>query len=249
MAVAFVKALQAAGGTSTTSSATVAVTTNGAVAAGNHIIGLATSRLSAIVTLSSVTATGATFQVDATIGAPTGGTGGMGIFSAYCPSGLASGVSVTATFSAASTRKTIALFEFSGIATASWAYGALTNNATAATNPTTVANLTGLTVGDLAVGGMQLNNATGTAQLTAGTGFAIPASGGDTIAGTSSWDEGAFEYLLSVPGTTQSVQYVTTATANWSGGGVAYHAAAAAAAGNTRSGVHTRLPVLTAGAW
>lgn len=223
MAIAFVKALQASGGTSTTNNATVSVVTNGAVAAGNHIIGLATSRLTSTPTLSAVAATGATFQVDATLGGPS--TESFGIFSAYLPSGLGSGVTVTATFTSSATRKTIALFEFSGIATSAWAYGGDTSNAASSSNPQTVASLTGLTIGDMVVGGMQMNASANAVHLSAGSGFTVPANGGRTIVGSSNWDEAALEYLLSLTSTTLTVSFANTDTGNYSGGAVAYKAA------------------------
>jgi len=244
MAVAFVKALQAAGGTSTVNSTTIAVTTNGAVAAGNHIIGFYTNRLTSATTLSSVAATGATFQVDGTASGVAGTTEGWGIFSAYCASGLASATTITATLSAASTRKTMSCFEFSGLDTTTWAYSpAVTGNGNPApASPVTIGTLSGLTAGDLVVSVTQYNNSTGTiGQITAGSGWTTPtaATGGNTIVGASSWDESLFQYIAGVGGTSQAVTFAWSVDNSYAGGGVAYHQASSPAHRRRPRGVWT----------
>jgi hypothetical protein len=217
-----VKALQSAGGTGTSSSSTVAVTTNGAAASGNFIIGVATTRQTNNTTLTSVSGGGLTWTVDATLAGTS--SNGFGLFSAPAPAGLASSTTVTATFSAAATRQTIALFEFSGIAS-NPAHSAQTATNTTGPGASATVTLTGLTPGDLVIGGLQHNASANAQQVTAGTGFTQPANGGDTLAGTTNTDEGALQYLILASGTSQAIAYTMSASSGWSGGGVAYSAA------------------------
>lgn len=224
MAIAFVQALQATAGTSTTGNTTVTVTTNAAVTAGNHIIGMVGSRLTNANTLSSVSGGSLTWQVDKTqLGA---NTNGCGVFSAFCPSGLASGTTLTGTLSLSSTRKSMVVYEFSGLNTSSWVRGTPIAVATTGTNPS-AGTYSGLTVGDLVVGAVQANTGSASQSITAGAGFTIPTAG-DSIVGASTQSENVFEWLVAAA-TSQTVNF-TSASFAYDAIGVAYIPAAAAAA-------------------
>jgi hypothetical protein len=130
MAIAFDASL---GGTAFTTgtSTTAAHTTTAAAAAGSRII-VCVGDFSPTVTVSSVSGGGLTWVKDAQDSTTTSGHSARGaVFSADAPAGLASGTTITATYSATTDARWICAQSFTGLATG--ASGYLTGTPPAAT--------------------------------------------------------------------------------------------------------------------
>jgi hypothetical protein len=119
------------GGTAFTtgSSTTAAHTTTATAAAGSRII-ICAGDFSPTITLSSVSGGGLTWVVDEQDSTTTSGHSARGgVASADCPAGLASGTTITATFSATADARWICAQSFTGLATGAAGYLSATSPA------------------------------------------------------------------------------------------------------------------------
>lgn len=220
------------------SSGTIAFTTNQNVASGGFIV-LDVGWGDATKTLSSVSGGGLTWTIDKQGVAANGSNAGAASVSAQAPSGLASGTTITATYSAATVGRAIGGTSFTGVATSTpldTSSGPTDFSSTTAwtTASTTIAN------GSVLIGISHCTNTNDTSTITAGSteaqdfgggagtfgqtvGYRIQATGGAfTVAGTWSGSEQgttiAAAYKVAAGGATKAiVPAAITATSAMSG--------------------------------
>ena len=127
------------GAASETTNSTTCTTNNsaGAVAAGDLLVILATARVAATLTVSSVTGSAGslTYTTEIDCSSASASNGGAAIIYAPAPSGVASGANWTVTWSASATRKAVSVYSVSGLLSSGVADSPLWNAVTPGTNP------------------------------------------------------------------------------------------------------------------
>lgn len=187
------------------SSGTIAFTTNQNVASGGFIV-LDVGWGDATKTLSSVSGGGLTWAIDKQGVAANGSNGCAASVSAQAPSGLASGTTITATYSAATVGRAIGGTSFTGVATSTPLDTSSGPTDYASTTAWTTASTT-IAAGSVLIGISHCTNTNDTSTITAGSteaqdfgggagtfgqtvGYRIQAVGGAfTVAGTWSGSE------------------------------------------------------------
>lgn len=231
--------------TSTANSATVTTAASGsAVAAGSLLILLAEARVaSTITTTFSASGGGLSYTTcfDASSASASNGTAAIGF--ALNPSGLSSGLTWTATFSASATRKNLSVYSVSGLATASpedTGLHTVTNNPKGSNSGNAAVTADAATVQNDEILFFCCKHSAATSGVT-GT-----PSGGwteleDLIVGASTFMQAYTAYrIISASETPSITATFTDTTTNWLGGIAGFKGAAAATRGPQRFNGPTR---------
>ncbi len=160
-------------GTTATAGLSASFSTSSTISAGDHLILLCGAGAGGAV-LSSVSGGSLTWAVKNTVARGTAAS--MGIAVAHCPSGLASGTSLTITWSISSSRHLVGMYSVSGLASGDpFDAGNATSNASTAT-PTS-GTFTTTQADTIIMAVRSANDATVDAGWTAGTGYTKCPSG------------------------------------------------------------------------